>query len=319
MSDPSDLGVLYTEHSRLAAMTPVSSLWSFETYRRGLRRRSIALNPDGSHEYWLDRSDPLLNTILPGTGVSLVVNFGDVWISGRFLETAALLPRVCVMGPMTESRILRVGRSVHALGAVLPLTLTPAVFDVPASALVDRVVPLEDLWGHAHVERLVASLACLEIRPGLSALESELMVRIGRPSRSETVAHIAPRVIMLHGGRVSIDELATSHGLSRHQFARRFSAATGLPPKLYARITRFQTLVQVLLATDVSRWASVSSATGFYDQAHMINEFRTFAGSPPTVFFRPRDGGNDPVKIRLRGRPSEWLHGAADDAPLVVT
>ena len=64
----------------------VASLWSYETRSRGRDRRSITLNPDGSHEYWLDRSDPLLNTILPGTGVSLVVNLGDMW-------TASPLPR----------------------------------------------------------------------------------------------------------------------------------------------------------------------------------------------------------------------------------
>jgi AraC-like DNA-binding protein len=58
-------------------------------------------------------------------------------------------------------------------------------------------------------------------------------------------------------------------------------------------------------------WASVASDTGFYDQAHMINEFRDFAGAPPTTFFKPHDPAIDPVHIRLRGRPSEWLrpHG----------
>ena len=80
-----------------------------------------------------------------------------------------------------------------------------------------------------------------------------------------------------------------------------------MPPKLFARITRFQSLVHALLSTDVARWASVSSVTGFYDQAHMINEFRTFTGSPPTVFFQPHDSTVDSAMITLRGRPSEWL------------
>ena len=47
---------------------------------------------------------------------------------------------------------------------------------------------------------------------------------------------------------------------------------------------------------------------GFYDQAHMINEFRAFAGSPPTLFFQPHHSHVDPPKkIQLNGRPSEWL------------
>jgi len=100
--------------------------------------------------------------------------------------------------------------------------------------------------------------------------------------------------------------MARRHGLSRQQFARRFCAAAGLPPKLFARITRFQALVHALLSTDVSQWASVSTAVGFYDQAHMITSFVPSAGSPPTIFFRPHGSDIDPAKIQLCGRPSEW-------------
>lgn len=309
MSETTDLGVLYTDHSGLAARTPIASLWSYETRSRGRDRRSIALNPDGSREYWLDRSDPLLNTILPGTAVSLIVNVGDAWAAGRSLVTCGLLPHVCVVGPVTQPRILRVGRSVRAIGAAFLPTLTPGILGVPASELVDRIVPLQDVWPPADVDRLFASLACLEIRPGLSALKDELIARACRTIRHEAAGAGAPRTIELirgRGGRVSVDDMATSHGLSRQEFARRFGAAAGLRPKLFARITRFQTLLRALLSTDVSRWASVSPALGFYDQAHMINEFRAFTGSPPTVFFRPHDGDANPAKSQLRGRPSEW-------------
>jgi len=108
------------------------------------------------------------------------------------------------------------------------------------------------------------------------------------------------------GGAVSVDAMAKTFGLSRHQFRRRFSEVNGLTPKLFARITRFQALVQMLLSTDVSWWASEGPGLGFYDQAHMINEFREFAGSPPTTFFRPHADAAALPEIRLRGRPSEW-------------
>src|SRR5260370_24472092 len=114
MSDTSEVGVLYTEHSSLTAMTPVASLWSYETGARGRDRRRIALNSDGSREYWLDRSDPLLNTILPGTGVSLIVNFGETWSACRSLATCGLLPRQCGLAPVPRSTVLRVGRSAQA-------------------------------------------------------------------------------------------------------------------------------------------------------------------------------------------------------------
>ena len=107
---------------------------------------------------------------------------------------------------------------------------------------------------------------------------------------------------------MSVDRLASIHDLSRQQFARKFHAATGLPPKLYARITRFQALVHALLSNDVADWAVVSSELGFYDQAHMINEFRAFTGRPPTIFFRPHHDGAAADRAQVRGRPSEWLN-----------
>ena len=65
--------------------------------------------------------------------------------------------------------------------------------------------------------------------------------------------------------------------------------------------------MHALLSNDVAVWSSVASDTGFYDQAHMINEFRDFAGAPPTTFFKPHDPAIDPSHIQLRGQPSEWL------------
>jgi hypothetical protein len=62
-----------------------------------------------------------------------------------------------------------------------------------------------------------------------------------------------------------------------------------------------------LLATDVDRWAGAASALGFYDQAHLINDFREFAGESPTRFFQPHGDAHGVVPAtRLRGRPHEW-------------
>jgi AraC-like DNA-binding protein len=321
----SDTGVVYTEHSRLAANTPIASLWSYESRPRERGRRPVALNQEGDREYWLERTDPLLNTILPGTGVSLIVNIGDPWAAGRSLATSDFLPQICVVGPVTQSRILRVGRSVRAIGAAFVPTLAPAILGVPASALVDQIVPLADLWTGDDVETLLESMsrpagperlgphqtrrAALSGPP--TVLRDGLLERV-RASGSQSTGQTAPQLIPFikrRAGQVSIGEMARSQRVSRHLFARRFRDEAGLPPKLFARITRFQSLVNALLSTDVSQWAALSPAVGFYDQAHMINEFRDFTGSPPTVFFRPHGDATDPTSIQVRGRPSEWTTG----------
>jgi AraC-like DNA-binding protein len=303
MSDPT--GVLYTDHRHLRGAAPVVSLWSYASCARTHQRHPVVINANGSREFWLDRSDPLLNTILPGTAVSLIVNRGDAWAAGRSLARSALLPRICVVGPFTQPRLLHVGRSVDAVGVVIPVVMTYGLFGVPATELVDQIVDLQDLWGQDPVERIGAAMAGLSPQACVALLRDEVVSRLGRID-SDAIALGATRAIQRGAGTVSVDRLARHHGMSRQLFARRFAAAAGVRPKLFARITRFQSLVHMLLTTDVSQWAAQASAAGFYDQPHMINEFREFAGSSPTVFFQPHGGETARAGIELRGRPSEW-------------
>ena len=245
--------------------------------------------------------------MLPGTHVSLVVNVGDPWATGRSLPSSSLLPTISIIGPFTWPQFLRVGRHVRAIGAVLPSMFSLDVFGVPAPALVNQIVPLGELWPREHVERLHAALSKESLPAGLSLLRDALMARLAPAARIDTLERSAARLLAARGGNVPVDRLAAHYGISRQRFGRGFHDAAGLPPKLFARIVRFHGLVHSLLSTDVSQWAAVATDVGFYDQAHMINEFRGFAGAPPTVFFQPHDDTIDASRIQVRGRPSEWL------------
>src|SRR2546421_3606740 len=154
MSNAGIVGVLYTEYTALRAATPLASLWSYETRAREPDRQPVMRGCGGSDEYWLDRSDPLLNTILPSTHVSLVFNFADTWAAGRSLVTSAQIPHACVIGPATHPRLLRVGKAVRAIGAVIPPTMSRAILGTRASELVDRIIPLDHLWTRGNVARI---------------------------------------------------------------------------------------------------------------------------------------------------------------------
>ena len=301
MSDAFDHGVLYTHHAALGAGTPFPSLWSYESSVRGCRSLDLP------HQQWLHRSDPLLNTILPSTHVSIVLNFGDRWAAGRSLPGTSQLPSIAVFGPFTEPRLLRVGRHVHAIGVVLPSILARPLLGVPAPDLVNQIVPLDDIWPRDRVNALHEALVDLPVSDGLGILRDVLLARLQMPAAPPTIEAAAVRLLDARRGHVAIDAMAAHYGVSRQRFARRFQDATGVSPKLFARIVRFQGLVYSLLSTDVSDWAAVAPAAGFYDQAHMINEFRGFAGASPTRFFQPHDDTIDPARIQVRGRPSDWL------------
>jgi len=96
----------------------------------------------------------------------------------------------------------------------------------------------------------------------------------------------AVSLIEQSAGAVRMDQLTRAVNLSPRQFDRRFLAAVGLPPKAFARVIRFQAVLAAYRNDDFPRWADLALDCGFYDQAHLANEFRHFAGAPPTAFFR---------------------------------
>jgi AraC-like DNA-binding protein len=80
---------------------------------------------------------------------------------------------------------------------------------------------------------------------------------------------------------VPLDSLIEDTGLSPRQFRRQCIAATGVSPKHLLRILRFR---QASLAAicGQARWADLAAEFGYFDQAHLIREFREFTGHSPT-------------------------------------
>jgi AraC-like DNA-binding protein len=64
---------------------------------------------------------------------------------------------------------------------------------------------------------------------------------------------------------------------------RRFLQDVGVSPKVLCRILRFQQVFRVVEADPT--WANVAVECGYYDQAHLIRDFRQFAEKTPTALF----------------------------------
>ena len=72
--------------------------------------------------------------------------------------------------------------------------------------------------------------------------------------------------------------------MSQRWFTERFRAEVGMTPKLFARVQRFQRVVQTIHPLAQVDWADVASACGYFDQAHFIHDFRAFSGFTPAAY-----------------------------------
>ncbi len=82
-------------------------------------------------------------------------------------------------------------------------------------------------------------------------------------------------------GLVRVDELCAGAGLSVRQVDRLFREHLGVPPKTFARIARFQNAITRLKGDPGCTLAEVAAQCGYYDQSHLVHDFRRFAGAAP--------------------------------------
>ncbi len=153
----------------------------------------------------------------------------------------------------------------------------------PVQELTDRIVPLEELWGRDG-RRLEDQLAeARSLGQAIARAENFLGEAPALTPMEQAAAWLTAQ-----RGQVSVDDLARSAGLSARQFRRVCLEASGLTPKRLARVIRFRhALVRAQSARPVSRpldWAQLAVECGYFDQAHLINEFRELANETPAQY-----------------------------------
>jgi AraC-like DNA-binding protein len=84
--------------------------------------------------------------------------------------------------------------------------------------------------------------------------------------------------------RLSVADVARSTGWSERRFSQVFREQVGFTPKVWSRLQRFQCAVRQLRAGVEVPWADLAVECGFYDQAHLANEFRSFSGIDLTTY-----------------------------------
>ncbi|WP_338783972.1 AraC family transcriptional regulator [Streptomyces sp. DG1A-41] len=218
---------------------------------------------------------------LPTGGAQLLVNLdGDaLGTSDRRTRGAAL------QGPYTEPAVIDPAQQ----RAVVWVAFRPAgaypFIPTPVSAVRDRLVGLDELWGTDGAvlrERLLEVMATGGPHACLRELETALLRRAARPLEPDPAVRLA--AVLLDRG-TPVGEVADRLGWTTGRLARRCAEQLGLPPKRYARVRRFQRLLgRVNAGPGEPDWAVLAADCGYHDQAHLIHEFRALAGITPTAY-----------------------------------
>lgn len=198
------------------------------------------------------------------------IAFNDIWYCGLHegpIETEA---------PYGNSLI---GVAFHPAGA-------RSWLHADAEDSAGRVLGLTDLLGDGVLTLRERLLQNTSIEHRFAVVEAWLLGRIQARYQPHALVPWALTRISQSAGSLSVEGLAREAGVSRKYLGLLFRRDVGLSPKSIARIHRFKSAIAILAGCDRVPWVELAAHCGYYDQSHLIRDFRAFSGFAPGEFVR---------------------------------
>jgi len=191
------------------------------------------------------------------------------------------------------------GKSSHLLqgrSGVFGIKFRPGAFRPfiggAAVLLANRIVPAADIFGEDIVD-LETSLDALSWaeEPMIADSSAFLRKHLSQPDPAVEQADRLVTQIREDSEIRTVSDLASKTGVGMRALQRIFREYVGASPKWVIRRFRLHELVEVLNAGEPADWCQVALELGYFDQAHLINDFKAIAGGPPNQYSSVGSGG----------------------------
>lgn len=191
---------------------------------------------------------------------------------------------VCIAGPRTRALF----KNTTGIERAIILQFKPGwsvpLLGVAANTLTDRVVHLEDIWGRPGGDLCFELLAARSLPEVLDRISRALDLRVHEAVEPAS-ARLARRAVrLLEGDEVRVESVAERLGVTARHLRRAFTESVGIRPKDFARTVRLQRAVR--MAETSKDWGRIAADAGYYDQAHLIADFRELVGLTPGAFLK---------------------------------
>jgi AraC-like DNA-binding protein len=230
---------------------------------------------------------------LASTSGVFIINLGSTL---EIVDAAGNLHRLDAgegfVGGMAQATSL--SRSTGDMAGIhvhLPFANMARLFRLPMSELLNRVVPFEDLAGY---EARALGGQLLEAHTNNERWEILDRFVSERLNAADSIIDDTACLLSWLAAGKPVQRIADDLGWSRKRVAKQFFDATGMLPRVYSRLARFERFATLLQAEPAISLAEVAAAAGYADQPHLTREVGQFAALTPRelrVRLIPSGGG----------------------------
>jgi AraC-like DNA-binding protein len=225
--------------------------------------------------YWMVKWDlrglaPYVAETLPHPSFHLVFEDGKATVSGVFLG--------------------KFSRTLHGASHVFGVKFHAGAFrkflKEPASALVNRTVPAQRIFGKEVTALAAVIVSCASEREMAEAAGAFLRRRLPDADGTMMLARQMVGRILAEREIKTVEDLVGRLGMGKRRVQRIFQEYVGVHPKWVIRRYRLHELTERIQSGEELDWAGLALELGYFDQAHLINDFGAIVGCSPVEYRR---------------------------------
>ena len=238
--------------------------------------------------YWrvsAHRSAGEIDNFLPGLPLAWIFSTGDT-AKGRLRQKSFQQPRAFVKGLTSASCQVIPGRFTENIGIAFQAGCAAPFHRLPLHLVGDDLIDIRDL-GDRELADLALRVEGQSLRAAAKMFDEFLMGRLSS-ARDPHLGHLLFERLAA-SPNAGIRELSDNAGLSERQYRRLCRVHIGGAPKRVQRVLRLR---RALLALNLPkpRLTEIAQSVGYFDQAHLNEDFRNMLGAAPRSLMS-RDAG----------------------------
>lgn len=234
--------------------------------------------------YWIEKEKTSNVKILPDGSTSILMNMGGpISITNENTEYLNLNNDL-IVGTHKKYYIIHRNPETHLIGIKFKQGGLYHFFNHPVAQFSDRVVNLSDVMKvEAEQLRFVLSRASEtdEIRIKLNQF---FLKRVVTQSKCSDIVEFAVNNLRVNESTSTVRNLCETSQISNKHMISLFNQKVGLSPKIIHRINKFTKVIELLQVKKPKTWPEIAFECQYYDQAHLINEFKGFSGMSPKIY-----------------------------------
>lgn len=226
-----------------------------------------------------------IQRIVPSGLPELIFYFEDKPQSND--DTKTVTENSLITGQLNKYYDLTISGRISLFSIIFkPLGLS-AFLDIPASELFDKNIPLKYLFKNNINEIENKLYAANTFDDKVKIIETYLLQILKKKNANPDFERLNKCLeqINVSKGHIDINSLASEACYSRRQFERQFLEMVGISPKKFLKIIRFQNAIYRKSRMGNIKLSGLTYECGYFDQAHMINDFKKLSGLTPKKYF----------------------------------